>query len=218
MKSLTLRRGACTLGVLAVGAPLLLSVNPTPASADAAPIRIVASSQPIVDSRNTTWIPDAPYATGGSLSTSGQAVTRTASPQLYQAQRTGVSAYAIPAPDACTYSVVLYLAELGGKGPGQRVYDVDAEGSPVAPNVDVSAQAGKNAAWHVLFTVPVTDGTLNLTFAAIHGTPAVSAVAVDFMHPALIQNTTFDDEFNDIAGTPPLSSNWTQDWFAGFNN
>src|SRR5436309_8421855 len=124
VKKMPLRRTACAVGAVAVGSPLLLSISPSPASASSSPIRIVASTQPVVDSRGTTWASDAGDASGGSLSTAGHAVTPTASRQLYQAQRIRDSGYAVPAPDAGTYSVVLYLAEPGGKGRGQRVDDV----------------------------------------------------------------------------------------------
>ena len=211
-------RFACVLAALAIGSPLLLAISPTTASADPSPIRVVAGSTSVVDSQGTTWSPDAAYAVGGSLATSGQTVNGTASPQLYRPQRTGAISYAFPAPDAGTYSVVLYVAELGGKNPGQRVYDVTAEGATVATKVDVAAATGRNAAWHVLFTAPVTDGTLNVSVVPVTGQPAVSAVAVDYLHPELTQTMTFDDEFNSVAGTPPSSASWTQNFFAGYNH
>jgi hypothetical protein len=62
---MTPRRLAGMLGALAVSSPLLLSISPTAASADPAPIRLVATTQPVVDSRGVTWSPDASYASGG---------------------------------------------------------------------------------------------------------------------------------------------------------
>lgn len=184
----------------------------------ASSFRVVASNKAVVDSHGTSWQPDKGYASGGSLWSAGGAVASTASLALYKAQRRGVQSYSFAVSAPGTYSVVLYVAEMEGKKPGQRVYDVTAEGATVATRVDVSAAAGKNQAWHVLLSVPVTDGMLNLGFTPITGQPTVSAVAVDYMRPDLAPSLTFDDEFDAPVGTGPDPANWTQAVMGGLNN
>ena len=198
--------------------PLVLGSVHAEAASAATSYRVVAGKKAVVDSHGSSWQPDSGYARGGSLANAGGSIGNTASPALYKAQRRGVQSYAFDVPAPGTYSVVLYLAELEGKNPGQRVYDVTAEGATVASRVDVSAAAGKNQAWHVLLTVPVSDATLNLAFVPVAGQPAVSAVAVDWMRPSLAPTVTFDDEFDAAEGTAPDAQNWTQAVMGGLNN
>jgi len=209
---------AAGLAVASFVTPLIVGTTRAEAAAAASSYRVVASKKAVVDSHAVSWLPDSSYARGGSLATAGGSVGNTASSTLYKAQRRGVQSYSFAVTAPGTYSVVLYLAELEGKNPGQRVYDVTAEGATVASRIDVSAAAGKNLAWHVLLSVPVNDGTLNLGFVPVAGQPAVSAVAVDFMRPELTPTTTFDDEFDAAEGAVPDPQNWTQAVMGGLNH
>lgn len=187
------------------------------ATVTATNFHVVAAKKPVIDSQGRSWQPDTAYAGGGTVATSGAQVANTASPALYRGQRSGVSAYAFPVSAPGIYSVALYVAELNNRNPGQRVYDVTAEGSRVATHVDVAASAGKNAAWHVIFTTPVTDGVLNVGFLRIADKPVVSAVDVEFVRSGTAPATAFADEFNDTAGTPPDGTRWNQDVTGGQN-
>ena len=196
---------------------VLLAVLATPtvvASASAASpatsFHVVPAKKAVTDSHGQSWVPDSAYAAGGSLTSSGAQVSGTSSPALYRNQRAGMSGYAFPVSTPGTYSVVIYLAELGNRNPGQRVYDVTAEGVTVASRVDVANIAGKNASWHLLLTTPVTDGVLNLGFIRSVDKPTVGAIAVEYMHSAITPTVTLDDEFDGQQGTPPDSSRWTQ--------
>ena len=182
----------------------------TPVSSSA-PLRVVASTTSVTDSTLHTFKPDAPYAVGGSLATSGHPVAHTYTQPLYQHSRTGLSGYDIPVSTPGTYFVDLFVSETGGAQPGQRVWDVTADGRTVVRSVDVVRDAGPDTAWHVLFATPVTDGVLNLRFVRVAGLPVVDALEVDFQKSATATSTLFSDDFDGAAGTAPSASRWSDD-------
>ena len=197
---------AATFATTAGHAPARVPPNPTAAS-PAAPLRIVASPVPEVDIRGAVWQPDANYAQGGTLTSTTEPIARTGSATLYRHGRVGVSDYAIPVARPGTYFVDMFTSETAGAQPGERVWAVSAEGTPMA-TVDVARDAGQATAYHVLFAVPVTDGTLNMHITPLAGQPIVDAVEVDYENSATNAQTLFDDEFDGPAGSSPDRSRW----------
>ncbi|HEX4654273.1 MAG TPA: family 16 glycosylhydrolase [Mycobacteriales bacterium] len=213
--------GALVLGTVAI-APSALAGKPkhpattvttitTPAAAavtSTSPVRMVAATASVTDLTLHTWQPDSPYAHGGSLTSTTAAIVRTGSDALYQHARVGVTGYDVPVASAGTYFVDLFTSETSGAGPGQRVWGVTAEGAAVATDVDAARDAGPATASHVLFAVPVTDGTLNIRINPGVGTPIVDAVEVDYEKAATATSALFSDDFTGAAGTSPDSSRW----------
>ncbi|SDF04145.1 malectin domain-containing carbohydrate-binding protein, partial [Limimaricola pyoseonensis] len=88
----------------------------------------------------------------------------------------GAFSYEIAVPDG-TYLVDLIFAEIyfgfpGSNGPangdGQRIFDVEIEGTEVITNLDIHAEAGGGGKQIVKsFEVEVTDGVLNIDMPAI---------------------------------------------------
>ena len=78
------------------------------------------------------------------------------------------------------YRVDLSFAELQARRAGARVFSVSIEGGVVLSNLDVYAEAGgQRAALDRSFLVEVTDGALDITFAAQRGdAPIVNAILV----------------------------------------
>lgn len=183
-----------------------ITQRPTPVS-EAAPLRIVSALHPQVDIRGAVWQPDAAYARGGALTWTTKPIARTGSAVLYRHARVGVTDYTIPVAKPATYFVDMFTSETAGAQPGQRVWTVSAEGSPMA-TVDAARDAGPATAYHVMFAVPVTDGTLNLHILPLAGQPAVDAVEVDYENDATHASTLFDDEFTGRAGSSPDPSHW----------
>jgi beta-glucanase (GH16 family) len=178
----------------------------------ATPVRFVAGTTAVNDVANRSWAPDAGYAVGGSLRTPSTAtIAGTYSSAIYDRARIGGSGYNIPVVGPGTFAVDLYLAETAGATAGQRVFNVTAEGQSVAQNVDVAAAVGQNAAYHVLFTVPVTDGTINVRFSPVAGQPLVSGVETYQTKVATSDSMLFADEFTGAAGASPDPLKWTYD-------
>ncbi len=99
----------------------------------------------------------------------------------------GSFSYAVPLPQAGTYTVRLHFAELyhgapggGPGGAGKRVMSANLEGGAVElANFDIFAEAGAAATAVVKqYTLDVTDGTLNIAFGATVNQPSVGAIEI----------------------------------------
>ena len=79
-----------------------------------------------------------------------------------------------------TYRVDLQFAEIQVSKAGQRKFDVSLEGVVVLAGLDVYAAAGgKDIALDRSFLVTVTDGHLDIAFAAQRGDkPIINAILV----------------------------------------
>lgn len=161
------------------------------------------------DSTGKTWVSDASYAVFGSVATSANAIAGTVDDVIYQTERydsnpTGANLaydFVLPSGD---YEVRLHFAETyaGITGPGQRVFDVKAEGSTVIDHLDIFSRVGLNNALVVTFPVTVTDGLLDLDFIHLGiQNPKVCGIEIFAVQPA---NTpqTFDQWLaaNGLAG------------------
>jgi len=214
---------ATALSVVAAGAPALagartktastaVATPSVPAVTPTSPVRLTASTVASLDGTGRAlFAPDAGYAVGGKLATSLNVVSDTSSPLLYTQQRVGGTGYDVPVSQPGTYFVDLFVAETGGAAPGQRVWKVTAEGHTAVASVDVAGEAGPNRAWHVVFSAPVTDGTLNLRITPIAGTPVVGALEVDFRKSATSDHELFGEDFNGAAGSAPDPTKWGYD-------
>ena len=121
---------------------------------------------------------DSGYSGGTAWDGGAAAVAGTTSDALFQKHRWGMNGYNVSVPSSGTYKVTLYTAEMLFDQAGQRVFDVTAEGATKVDNLDVFAVAGKATAYTRTFDVAVTDGVLNLGFAASKDDPMVSAIEV----------------------------------------
>ncbi len=174
-----------------------------------AELRATAGDRVVADASGRTFVPGG--FRGGWPVGSPTSVTGTASPQLYRG-RLGVRGFTSRGLARGTYAVVLLLAETRGAGPGERVFDVRAQGRTVLRGVDVARAAGRDAAYRVAFTVPVRRGTLRLGFRARRGRPLVAAVAAARMRRGTgLARTLFRDDFDGPAGAAPDRNRWTAD-------
>ncbi|WP_324650000.1 malectin domain-containing carbohydrate-binding protein [Georgenia sp. H159] len=160
--------------------------DPTDPPADGTTLRINAGG-PAVTTGGVAWQADSYVVGGKSWSTSSStAISGTTDDVLYRTERSATAdltgfSYAIPAPDAGTYTVRLHFAEIYFTANGKRIFDVNIEGGPVeVDDYDIHAAVGANAAVVRSFTPTVTDGTLDLTFTASVNQPKVSAIEVVF--------------------------------------
>lgn len=167
------------------------------------------------DALGAAWLPDR-YAFGGRLERRPDTVENTASPQLFQTRREGIRSMSIPVGRRGTYAVTIYLSESLGAQPGTRVFDVLAEGVPVAERVDTAARTAGGQPDHLVFTTPVRDGRLTLRFVRRVGEPQLSAVKVTTVRRATTApEVRWHDEFDGPAGAPPAASRWAYDQGVG---
>jgi len=129
-------------------------------------IFINAGGGAYTDGLGQVWSADQLFTGGGTYATTA-AIGNTTSDPLFQNERTGVNfSYAIAVANG-TYTVDLGFAELYWDAANSRVFSVTSEGQALLTNYDIWADVGgKNQAIIKTFTVNVTDGILNLNFAA----------------------------------------------------
>ncbi|MER7334733.1 carboxypeptidase regulatory-like domain-containing protein, partial [Micromonospora sp. NPDC000119] len=144
-----------------------------------------ASGDGVVDKLGDTWQQDQKYTAGsfgyqGTSSTKSttRAISGTDDPALFQNAREGMYEYRFDNVPNGVYTVELGFAEVSSSKPGQRVFDVLAEGNEVLPSLDIAYEAGAYAAVTRTYTVTVTDGVLNVRFVASSGKPLVNAIRV----------------------------------------
>ena len=120
------------------------------------------------------------YAAGGAVFSTDQPIAGTDDEALYQTERYGSFTYHLPVPNG-QYTVKLHFAEIYWNSPGQRVFDVAAEGTTLLRSYDIVQKAGPLTATTETFPVTVADGQLTLAFypgAAGVDQPKVSAIEV----------------------------------------
>lgn len=136
-----------------------------PSIASSSTYRIHAGGGAYTDPSGKIWSADADYIGGDTWST-GSSISNTSTPALYQTCRYGNFTYSFNVPNGA-YTVTLKFAELSRFGPGQRVFNVAINGTPVLSNFDVYSQAGGALiALDKRFPVNATGGAINIQFTA----------------------------------------------------
>lgn len=144
------------------------TASPTQKSSEVALINCGGGS--FVDSQSRVWSAD-DYFVGGVPYTDGSNnIVGTSDDFLYHSERFGFDgfSYEIPLP-AGTYDVILYFAELFWEGEGQRLFNVDVEGSTSFTNVDIVALGNGERLQPVELVaenIALTDGSLTISFSS----------------------------------------------------
>ena len=151
------------------------------------PIRLIAQSSPLTDSRGQLWRPDN-YFMNGRLSAQPVHVTAEHDPELFSGERYGHFSYAIPVDTRGRYTVVLSFAEFyfgpgasGRGGTGSRIFKVMCNGETLLNDFDIFKEIGSSL--HVLTKTfrhlkPSAEGKLNLTFEPVVNNATISAIEV----------------------------------------
>lgn len=106
-------------------------------------------------------------------------IAQTDVPPIFRAQRHGLVRYCIRVVPG-RYSVTLLFAEPRFSMPGQRRFDVVVEGKTAARELDLAETAGLRTAFALLSEdVPVTDGVLDIHFAAGRDSTLLCGVVVE---------------------------------------
>jgi uncharacterized protein YkwD len=141
--------------------------------------RVNAGGGAVTDASGNTWAADNSYS-GGTPWSTGQNISNTSTPALYQSCRYGSSfSYQFVVPNG-NYNVTLKFAEVSRTGPGQRVFNVAINGTPVLTNFDVFAQAGGALiALDEVFPVTVSGGQITIQFTSGPADyPLINAISV----------------------------------------
>lgn len=149
-------------------------------SAKQLPVRIVASSKPILDSANQTWKSDR-YFSGGRHGQSPDSAQQ-AKLGVYASDRIGRFRYTIPAVPLARYHLRLYFHEpwFGREngGPGSRVFDVACNGAMILKNFDILAESGSQPITKTFDVQASPSGRIELAFMPVVNYPVVSAIEV----------------------------------------
>ncbi|WP_159085105.1 Kelch repeat-containing protein [Planctomonas deserti] len=165
--------------------------TPTPTPTPAQTVRVNAGGGS-VSTGGATWGADAYFSGGKTYSNSRvTAIANTTDDALYLNERSatvdrGGFSYAIPVSATGNYAVTLHFAELyhgatggGPGGAGKRVFSANLEGGTTElVNFDIFAAVGAMTATTRTFTVPVSDGRLDIAFTATVDQPSVAAISV----------------------------------------
>ena len=140
----------------------------------------------VTDPTGDTWGPDRTWTDGSYGSVGNTSAVRTKKPvegatdeRLYATATKGALEYRFDSLPDGVYQVDLGFAEINGALPGERVFDVMAEGVEKVTALDIAKETGgAHRALDKTFTVTVTDGRLNLRLVAHTGKTLVNAVRV----------------------------------------
>lgn len=125
------------------------------------------------------WSGDQNFS-GGDLLYSGYLISGTQDLYLYRTARRGLYgnfSYTLPVPNG-NYNLKLRFAELAYGSKGQRVFNVNVNGTPVLTNFDIVAEVGPLAADDKVFPVSVTNGTLQIDVIGVVGLGLLNGIQV----------------------------------------
>jgi Malectin domain len=187
------RRLAVAIGVALLLAATLLAAQATPSARRAvgdfkiflpqivqlrAPLRIdSAANASYTDSNGNLWQADSGFIDGQTGNLGNIPIANTNDPQIYRTERFKLTGYALAVANG-SYQVRLHFAESFYTAPGQRVFNVTVESTPIA-NIDVFAEAGATrTALIKTANVTVSDNQLNLGFTAVVGETMIDGIEV----------------------------------------
>jgi hypothetical protein len=155
------------------------TVNLLPPVGLFSPIFVNAGGNAYTDTLGNSWAADDSF-TGGESSSTTHTIANTPDPTLYQSERYGDFSYQFTVPNGA-YNVKLKFAEIYWSSPGQRVFNVTINGTPVLTGFDIIAAAGAPyTAIDETFPVTVTGSSITIQFSTgAANLPKVSAVEIN---------------------------------------
>ncbi|MCB0346887.1 MAG: hypothetical protein KDD66_17345, partial [Bdellovibrionales bacterium] len=164
-----------------VNSPVISAVEVIPLSGEAPvpdfELRVNSGGPAYTDAAGYDWLDDQAYIGGDVFSTSDP-IQLTVDDSLYQTERwASYFEYEFPV-DNGTYEVTLHFAEIYFTANNKRIFDVFAEGQLIIDDLDIHSLVGADSAYLQQFTVPVSDGTLNVEFLGVVNNAKISAVEI----------------------------------------
>jgi hypothetical protein len=144
-----------------------------------APLRLNAGGAALVDSIGRAFLADSGFVGGQMQQSSAANVLDTTDDALFLSYRAGTSFTFSHAVTNGHYALWLEFAEPVYTEPGQRQFDVSAEGVQVLNDFDIVQAAGaKHTAIARSFDVAVEDGSIDLSFNGVVGEAIVAAIVL----------------------------------------
>lgn len=149
--------------------------------------RMTAARTTLVDAAGRSWQPLGVNLGGIERSEpfGDRDILGTDDDDLYRTNIWGTRGVVVPVPARGEYRVRLLFSAEPWLQPGQRVFDVVAEGKTLANSLDVAEAAGPQRAYDLVAPVRVDDGALTVRITARAGSPLVAGVEVSSTDPAL---------------------------------
>jgi hypothetical protein len=148
----------------------------------------VGGTRPFTDGDGETWVADQRFTAGqwgyysgtSSRLTTSRAIGGTVDDRLYQTARNNPVEYRFDGVPNGVYEIDLRSAEINGRRPNRRVFDVIAENNFLLPAHDISLEVGTFHADRHVYEVIVTDGQLDVRFVPRGGfaAPIVNGLRV----------------------------------------
>jgi hypothetical protein len=135
------------------------------------------SDSSYTDTQGNVWQADTGAIDGSKGDFGNIAIANTSDPRIYQTEHYALTGYAFPVANG-HYTVRLHFAENYNTAVGQRIFSVNVEGTQIN-NLDVFSEAGgAHRALVKTVSVVVTDGQLNLSFAASVGQTMINGIEI----------------------------------------
>ena len=158
--------------------PLEVDLSARAIGPTGADLLFTAAPEAFVEVGGEVWVQEYGF-NGGALARLTDPVQGTDLDGLFQWVRAGTQfGYSIPLPNGA-YEVSILAWDPVKQGPGQRLFDVLAEGAVIIDDLDLFAEVGRFSAYFSdPLEIAVADGVLDLSFDASVAQAIVSAISV----------------------------------------
>ncbi len=152
------------------------TTTPTP-TPTFSPIRLNTGTS-VLDTQNNTWSTDTAQNAGGETYTVNNTIANTANPKLFQSERYGQTlTYNFTVPNG-SYNLNLNLSEIYFTQAGERIFNVDINGTRVLSNFDILTQVAPFTALTKSFPVTVTNGKIQIVFTTIKDNAKLASLEI----------------------------------------
>jgi hypothetical protein len=156
------------------------SASPIPTATPQAsftPIRL-NTGVTTTDTINNTWSSDATSSSGGSTYTVTNTIANTANQKLFQSERYGKDfSYSKSVPNG-SYIINLNFAEIYYTHVGERIFNVDVNGTRILGNFDILTQTTPFTALTKSYQLTVTNAQIKIDFSTVLDNAKISSFEI----------------------------------------